>query len=120
MAYVQVQYKAPGAKRKAHRKAHRAKRKALSGCGFKSVQVFCAMRHALCPHCTIFNPKSKIRNRFRTHLKNRILVQDSVFALRLRRDTRGGAELFQDNWIPHRFYYTEGRRPRCGISRLIP
>jgi hypothetical protein len=28
----------------------------------------------------------------RTHLKNRILVQDSVFALRLRRDTRGGAE----------------------------
>jgi len=45
---------------------------------------------------------------FRTHLKNRILVQD-----------RGGAELFQDNWIPHRFYYIKGRRPRCGIPRLI-
>jgi hypothetical protein len=32
---------------------------------------------------------------------------------------RGGAELFQDNWIPHRFYYIKGRRPRCGISRLF-
>jgi hypothetical protein len=45
---------------------------------------------------------------FKTHLKNRILVQD-----------RSGTELFQDNWIPHRFYYVKGRRPRCGISRLV-
>jgi hypothetical protein len=29
---------------------------------------------------------------YRSHLKNRILVQDSVFAWRLRRDRRGGAE----------------------------
>jgi hypothetical protein len=34
----------------------------------------------------------------RTHLKNRILVQDSVFAKRLRRDTHGGAE-FQTGGI---------------------
>ncbi|MDH3798760.1 MAG: hypothetical protein OES70_08970, partial [Desulfobacterales bacterium] len=27
----------------------------------------------------------------------------------------GGTELFQDNWIPHRFYYIKGRRLRCWI-----
>jgi hypothetical protein len=37
---------------------------------------------------------------FRTHLKNRILVQDSVFALRLRRDTRGGAEFSSVAGLP--------------------
>jgi len=32
---------------------------------------------------------------------------------------RGGAEFFQDNWIPHRFYYIMGRRQRCWIPHLI-
>jgi hypothetical protein len=45
---------------------------------------------------------------FRIHLKNRILVQG-----------RDGAEFFQDNWIPHRFYHIKERRQRCRISRLI-
>ena len=44
----------------------------------------------------ISSQKSSIRNRFKdnlkSHLKNRILVQDSVFASSLRRDKRDGAE----------------------------
>jgi hypothetical protein len=36
--------------------------------------------------------ENRILRIIRTYLKNRILVQDSVFAERLRRDTRGGAE----------------------------
>jgi len=50
------------ASRTANRRAHRAKRKALTDGRCLLIQIECftlySMRSAFCPHCTIRNPKS--------------------------------------------------------------
>jgi hypothetical protein len=55
---------------------------------------------------------------FRIHLKNRILVQDSIFASRLRRDTGGGAELSSVAGLSVWSLIFVGRKPQVRLRRI--